>query len=78
LNGAVLVARMLGLQNIVAMTPAGERQPASVAALAAGPADGEPGPPWLGADWLDAEGRCWTELSLARLAADERFLAVAR
>jgi len=36
------------------------------------------GDDWLGADWIDAEGRRWTELSLARLAADDRFLAVGR
>ena len=36
------------------------------------------GKPWLGRDWTDAEGHCWTELSLERLAGDERFLAVNR
>ena len=63
-NAALLVARMLGLQNLAAMTPAGEAA--------------QPERPWLGARWLDAEGREWTELSFARLAADERFMAVAR
>jgi twitching motility protein PilI len=65
INASVVVARMLGLQNIEAMTPA--------------PGQAEPGRPvWLGADWVDAEGRLWTELSLARLATDDRFMAVAR
>ena len=64
LNGAILVDRMLGLQNPSNMT---EQEPADAA-----------GKPWLGRDWTDAQGHRWTELSLERLAGDERFLAVNR
>ncbi len=65
LNAAILVDRMLGLQNVTAMSA---------------PPEGDAGArePWLGRDWIDPEGRRWTELSLERLAADERFLAVDR
>ena len=64
LNGAILVDRMLGLQNTEAMS---ERKP-----------DDAPARPWLGRGWEDADGNHWTELSLERLAGDERFLAVSR
>jgi len=76
LNASVMVARMLGLQNVETMTPAHAAQ-GSDGAPATRAAEAER-PGWLGADWLDAEGRLWTELSLARLAADDRFTAVAR
>ncbi|GMV00803.1 MAG: chemotaxis protein CheW [Burkholderiaceae bacterium] len=66
LNGAILVDRMLGLQNLSAMTAAAD-DPADDAAR-----------PWLGREWLDVQGHRWTELSLERLAGDERFLAVSR
>lgn len=36
------------------------------------------GAPWAGRRLVDAEGRVWQELSLARLAADERFLSASR
>lgn len=84
LNGAIVVARMLGLQNTDAMSASdGAEQAetevaAEVAEADAGAGMDDPRPAWLGADWIDAEGRRWTELSLARLAADDRFLAVGR
>lgn len=88
LNGAIVVARMLGLQNTDAMSAADGAEPAATGvatevatgAVEAGAGAGidDPRPAWLGADWIDAEGRRWTELSLARLAADDRFLAVGR
>ncbi|MGD9941723.1 MAG: chemotaxis protein CheW [Burkholderiaceae bacterium] len=101
LNSAILVDRMLGLQNPDAMTEddAESDAPEALAASgAAGAADasrvsgaaGTSGAtdtsaarpparaPWLGRAWRDADGQRWTELSLARLASDERFLAVAR
>ena len=88
LNGAIVVARMLGLQNTDGMSAAdGAEQAATgvtteaaagVAEAGAGAGMDDPRPAWLGADWIDAEGRRWTELSLARLAADDRFLAVGR
>lgn len=64
LNGAIVVDRMLGLQNTAAMTEAGGGD--------------ESAPAWLGRDWVDGEGRRWTELKLEQLAGDERFLAVNR
>jgi len=64
LNGAILVDRMLGLQNPTTMS---EQAPTD-----------ESGQPWLGRQWVDAAGHRWTELSLERLASDERFLAVSR
>ncbi len=64
LNGAILVDRMLGLQNTTTMS---EQAPPD-----------ESGQPWLGRQWVDADGHRWTELSLERLAGDERFLAVSR
>ena len=88
LNGAIVVARMLGLQNTDAMSAADGAEPAATGAATevateaadagAGAGIDDPRPAWLGADWIDAEGRRWTELSLARLAADDRFLAVGR
>jgi twitching motility protein PilI len=66
LNGAILVDRMLGLQNLSAMTAAADDLVDDAAR------------PWLGREWLDAQGHRWTELSLQRLAGDERFLAVSR
>lgn len=96
LNGAIVVARMLGLQNTDGMsaadgaeqaatgvttgvtTEAATEAAAGVAEAGAGAGMDDPRPAWLGADWIDAEGRRWTELSLARLAADDRFLAVGR
>ena len=64
LNGAILVDRMLGLQNVSTMT---EDESA-----------GSAGQPWRGRAWVDEQGKHWTELSLERLAGDERFLAVSR
>jgi twitching motility protein PilI len=68
LNAALIVGRMLGLQNLETMRPT-EAEAETAAALR---------PAWLGARWLDAEGQVWRELSLAALATDDRFLAVAR
>jgi len=65
LNGAIVVDRMLGLQNDAALTA---RQPRERA----------PAQTWLGPDWVDSEGRRWTELKLGELAVDERFLSVNR
>ena len=64
LNGAIVVDRMLGLQNTAAMTEAA--------------AGDEPKPSWLGRHWVDGESHRWTELRLEELAGDERFLAVNR
>lgn len=72
LNAALIVGRMLGLQNLETMRPA-EVQTETATETAASPQ-----PAWLGGRWLDAEGQVWCELSLAALATDDRFLAVAR
>ncbi|HWS76032.1 MAG TPA: chemotaxis protein CheW [Quisquiliibacterium sp.] len=65
LNAALLVSRMLGLHD-----PAGWRVLEADA--------GAPSAPWAGRSLVDGEGRVWHELSLARLAADERFLTASR
>lgn len=62
-NAAILVTRMLGLHNVSGMT---ETMGADADA------------PWKRRLLTDAEGRVWTELSLAHLIADERFLTVNR
>ena len=63
MNAAILVTRMLGLHNVSSMRP----QQA-----------GDAKTPWRVRQLADSEGRLWTELSLATLVADERFLAVNR
>ena len=63
LNAALLVTRMLGLHD---------------AARWATVPDCPPGEAWTGERWIDPEGREWCELSLSRLSADPRFLAVGR
>ncbi|MCD6681100.1 MAG: chemotaxis protein CheW [Burkholderiaceae bacterium] len=65
LQAAIVVDRMLGLQNDATLTEAQAGDSASA-------------PGWLGRHWLDSEGRRWTELLLEDLASDERFLAVNR
>ena len=62
-NAAIVVTRMLGLSD-----PSDWRVD-----------DSAPhGAPWVGRCLVDPEGRTWHELSLARLASDERFLSAAR
>ncbi len=61
-NAALLVTRMLGLHATTRMQ-----------AL-----EDVPARSWQGRRYVDAEGRDWTELSLSRLAADERFLVANR
>lgn len=63
-NAALLVSRMLGLHNLASMSPAGSATTAEE--------------PWRGERFVDGEGREWIELSLSRLAVDERFLMVNR
>lgn len=64
LNAALLVSRMLGLHDPMGWQAA-EVEDASA-------------PAWAGRSLVDGEGRAWRELSLARLAADERFLCAGR
>ena len=63
INAAILVTRMLGLHNVSGMT---EKSGGSLDA------------PWRGRQLTDSDGRVWTELSLAQLVRDERFLTVNR
>ena len=62
-NAALLVTRMLGLHDAQGWREEPARQHWA---------------PWAGRCLVDADGREWFELSLVRLAADERFLAVSR
>lgn len=62
-NAALLVTRMLGLHDASAWRHAPERQHWA---------------PWAGRCLVDDDGREWFELSLSRLAADERFQTVSR
>lgn len=61
-NAALMVAEILGLQNLSKF----ESQPR--------PADA---PIWLRAEYRDANGARWKELNLTALASDERFMKVA-
>lgn len=63
LNATILVSRMLGLHDAERWIPEPSRQHWA---------------PWAGRCLLDANGRDWHELSLARLAVDERFLSASR
>lgn len=72
LNAALLVSRMLGLHD-----PADWRAAEDEGAQGQVPAP-EQAPAWAGRSLVDGEGRTWRELSLARLAADERFLCAGR
>lgn len=65
LQAAIVVDRMLGLQNDASLTEMEDE-------------GATPEPAWLGRHWRDGEGRRWTELRLEELAGDERFLAVNR
>jgi twitching motility protein PilI len=65
LNAALIVSRMLGLHD-----PGGWREPEGEADV--------PDGTWVGRALVDGEGRAWHELSLARLAGDERFLSAGR
>ncbi len=65
-NAAIIASRMLGLHGTEAMT----REESH----------GENGDraPWVGATWIDTEGRRWRELSFERLCSDPGFLAIGR
>ena len=59
-NSAILVNKMMGLQNM--------------ASMAADPDGDDSG--WMGRCYLDAAGTEWRELHLARLCLDFRFLTI--
>jgi twitching motility protein PilI len=63
-NAAIIASRMLGLHGTESMRRE-ER-------------DHEGTAPWVGAAWIDAEGRRWRELSFERLCSDPAFLAIGR
>jgi twitching motility protein PilI len=61
LNAGIVVTRVLGLRNLAELAPAA--QEASPLA-------------WFAQRWMDADGRAWQEIDLARLARDPQFLDV--
>ncbi|MCO5118446.1 MAG: chemotaxis protein CheW [Burkholderiaceae bacterium] len=65
-NAAIIASRMLGLHGIESMTR--EETDRGDGAVA----------PWVGATWIDAEGRRWRELSVERLCSDAAFLGIGR
>jgi twitching motility protein PilI len=65
-NAGILVTRMLGLRGTGQLT---ERSDLSEQELAENP-------PWIGRSYSDQDGVIWQELSLAALAADDRFLQI--
>jgi twitching motility protein PilI len=72
-NAAIVVTRMLGLRNVSSMRVADDGAGGDAAD------DGKPARhEWIGATLVDADGHRWRELSLARLAAGDRFLMVGR
>ena len=80
LNAALLVSRMLGLHDPMGWQVAedgGEDAQGQVPAHGTASAQAQ-APAWAGRTLIDGEGRTWRELSLARLAADERFLCAGR
>ena len=61
LNAAILVSRMLGLQNLGQMKSLESKQ----------------SQPWEGSSWMDERGETWLEIKLSALAGDQKFLSVA-
>ncbi len=61
LNAAILVSRMLGLQNLAQMKSVESKQSQA----------------WEGSTWMDERGETWLELKLSALAGDQKFLSVA-
>ena len=52
---------MLGLRNLAELAPSGTASGA---------------PAWYAQRWMDADGRTWQEIDLARLARDPAFLQI--
>jgi twitching motility protein PilI len=61
LNAAILVSRMLGLQNLAQMKSIESKESQS----------------WEGSSWMDERGDTWREIKLSALAGDQKFLSVA-
>lgn len=74
-NACIVISRMLGLRNTASMIESDHA-----------PMHGGMGPflspgqraDWLGKFYVDADGNCWRELSLARLSKCQNFLLVGR
>lgn len=66
-NSALLVERVMGLRNVSSMTLQDDsKRQATYEAR------------WIGRQYLDADGRLWTELKLAAMAEDAQFLHVGK
>jgi twitching motility protein PilI len=78
LNAALLVSRMLGLHDPAGWQVADDRDAQGLVAAPEQVSAPDQAPAWAGRTLIDGEGRTWRELSLARLAADERFLCAGR
>jgi twitching motility protein PilI len=61
LNAAIVVSRMLGLQNLAQMKSVESQRVR----------------PWEGSAWMDERGETWLEISFSALAGDQKFLSVA-
>ena len=61
LNAGIVVRRVLGLRNLAELAPAAPVEGARA---------------WYAQRWMDADGRAWQEIDLARLARDGAFLQV--
>ncbi len=61
LNAGIVVERVLGLRNLAELAPSGTASGA---------------PAWYAQRWMDADGRTWQEIDLARLARDPAFLQI--
>ena len=61
LNAGIVVGRVLGLRNLAELAPSGATANA---------------PHWYAQRWMDADGRTWQEIDLARLARDDAFLQI--
>lgn len=80
-NAAILVTRMLGLRDLGAMpvVPDAPEPGAQHAGRGDAAPPAAPGrPAWIGPTRVDADGRRWRELDLARLASSRDFLLVGR
>ncbi len=70
-NGALLVDSLEGLRHAADMQAEGSAEAAH------DPHDNAPRPAFAQGRWRDAGGRVWQEISLAELAGQDQFLAIA-
>lgn len=76
-NGALLVDRLEGLRHAADMKAEVDTAADAGASGATESDDNGPRPAFAPARWRDAAGRVWQEISLAGLAQDAQFLAIA-